>query len=117
MIDDLQIIEAAARAQRIKEAVPTIGVSTDAIFSVIVLTRSKPGRRPIQPKCEILADPPEWFHESLRALSGRRMTIGNFLLCAGRHRANKAERNAVGRWLRATGRTPRKTGGKQLFDL
>lgn len=117
MIDDVQIIEAAQRARRIKDAVPGIGVSLDAVFAAIVLGKRRPGRQGQRPRILIPADPPAWFGEALAEMKGRSMTIGEFMLTAGRLPYTRAEALAVGRWFRASGRPPRKCGGRQLFDI
>lgn len=110
MIDDVQIIEAAQRAERIKAAVP-LAVSTDAIFSAII--HSKPGRSGAKPNVE----PPGWFAEALLAMKGQSLDIGQFMRLAGRVPVTRKEARAVGRCLRASGRKPRKCSGRQLFDI
>jgi hypothetical protein len=117
MIDDMQIIEAAQRAERIKAVMPQLAVSTDAIFSAIVLGKRKPGRPGARPKIVVPADPPEWFAEALVTMKGRALTIGKFMLLAGRIPHTRQEACAVGRWLRASGRKPRKRSGDQVFDI
>lgn len=117
MIDDVQIIEAAQRAQRIKAAVPALGISADAIFSAIILGKRKPGRPGTRPKIVVPTEPPDWFAEALTSLKGQALTIGKFMMLAGRIPATREEARAVGRWLRASGRQPRKCAGFQLFDI
>mgnify|MGYP003576961658 CR=1 FL=1 len=123
MIDDLQIIEAAHRAERIKAAMPQLGVSADAIFGALLLGKPKPGRpaeglkltaQPTAPK-----EPPEWFTAALTTLKGQTLTCSEFLMQSGRFPCSKLERNAVGRWLRQSGRLPRKRGKQrvQAFDI
>lgn len=117
MIDDMQIIEAAQRAERIKSAVPQMTVSTDAIFGAIILGKRKPGRPGARPKVVVPTDPPAWFSEALAALKGQALTIGKLMTLAGRIPYAREEARAVGRWLRASGRKPRKCAGRQLFDI
>lgn len=117
MIDDVQIIEAAQRAERIKAVMPQLAVSTDAIFSAIILGKRKPGRPGKAPMIVMPTDSPEWFAEALDAMKGRALTIGRFMVLAGRAPYTRREAAAVGRWLRASGRLPRKSGGDQLFDI
>lgn len=117
MIDDMQIIEAAQRAERIKAVVPQLGVSTDAIFGAIILGKRKPGRPGERPKIVVPVEPQEWFADALVALKGKSLEIGQFMLQAGRIPVTRQEARAAGRWLRASGREPRKCGGRQLFDI
>jgi len=117
MIDDIQIIEAARHAERITAIVPNLPVTKDAVFLAIILGKRKPGRPPVRLKAPIPSDPPEWFTDALVALNGKMLTIGQFMLGAGRFPATKAEKNAVGHWLRASGRKPIKRGGKQVFAI
>lgn len=116
MIEDIQILEAAQRAERLKAALPKITVSTDAIFNAIILGKRRVGR-PRQAARGLPDAPPDWFTQSLECLKGRSLTVGQFLMHSGIIGATKAERNSVGRWLRASGRMPRKRGGEQLFDI
>jgi len=116
-IIDAQIIEAAQRADRIKSVMSEGGVSADAIFTAIILRKRGPGRpttRKIEAKPE---SPAAWFDEALLSLKGQSLTIGQLMLYSNVIGASKADRNAVGRWLRATGRSPRKSRGRKLFDI
>ncbi|UNK57167.1 hypothetical protein MNQ95_13675 [Pseudoxanthomonas daejeonensis] len=117
MIDDIQIIEAAQRAQRIKAVMPSIGVSTDALFVAIALAKRKPGRPALRPKIVVPVEPQPWFEEAVAALRGKSLTIGQLMLTAGRFPCTRQEATAVGKWLRQSGRQPRKTSGRQVFDL
>jgi len=117
MIDDMQIIEAAQRAERIKAVMPQLAVSTDAIFSAIILGKRRPGRPGTRPKIVTPAEPLPWFTEALESLKGRAVEVGQFMLMAGRFPATIQEKRAVGRWLRTSGRAPRKSGGRQVFDI
>ena len=117
MMDDFQMIEAAQRAERIKAAAPYLAVSTDAIFTAIVLGKRKPGRPAFRPRVAMPEDAPAWFEDALKEQKGKALTIGKFMLFAGRFPYCKKEAYAIGRWLRASGRMPRKCGGQQLFDI
>lgn len=117
MIDDIQIIEAAQRAERIKATMPNLCVTKDAIFVAIVLGKRKPGRPSARLKVLIPSDPPEWFTDALASLKGHTLTIGEFMLRAGRLPVTRPEAVAVGRWLRASGRRPIKRGGRQVFAI
>jgi len=119
MIDDLQIIEAAQRAERIKAALPELAVSTDAIFGALVLGKRKPGRPRLDALPTTSKEPPAWFTAALTSLKGQTLTCTEFLMQSGRFPCSKAETNAVGRWLRASGRSPKKRGKKrtQAFDI
>ncbi|MGN6329531.1 MAG: hypothetical protein ACTHL5_11380 [Rhodanobacter sp.] len=117
MIDDIQIIEAAQRAERIKAAMPSLCVSNDAIFIAIVLGKRRPGRPSAKLKALIPREPPEWFAEALTSLKGKALTIGEFMMWSKRIPATRPEKVAVGRWLRASGRHPIKRGGKQVFNI
>ncbi len=117
MIDDIQIIEAAQRAERIKAAMPSLCVSNDAIFVAIVLGKRRPGRPSARLKALIPSEPPEWFTEALTSLRGHALTIGEFMMLSHRTPVTRPEARAVGRWLRASGRHPIKRGGKQVFNI
>lgn len=112
-MQDHQITEAMARADRIKATAPASAVTADAIFVAICTgTRTARARRPPSE-----SDAPEWFAHALKALQGKRLTVGRFMVLAGKTPATKAEKNAVGRWLRASGREPKRQGGEQLFMI
>lgn len=117
MIDDIQLVEAAQRAERIKAAMPQLPVSTDAIFTVIALDRRKRKRsaRLVTPTTP--DDPPAWFIEAVTDMKGQSVTVSNFALRAGQFPSSAKEIAAIGRWLRASGRKPRKSSGKQVFDI
>jgi hypothetical protein len=117
VIDDMQLIEAAQRAERIKAVMPHLAVSTDALFAAIILGKRRPGRPGMNRKIVVPTDPPEWFTTALAGLKGQTMTIGKFVMLAGKFPCTTQEKVAVGRWLRASGRKPRKCSGKQLFDI
>jgi len=117
LIDDMQIIEAAQRAERIKAVMPHLAVSIDALFTVIILGKRKPGRPGMSRKVVMPTDPPEWFTKALSDLKGRSLSIGKFMQLAARFPVTSEEARAVGRWLRASGRQPRKCSGEQLFDI
>lgn len=91
-------------------------VTLDAVF--IAIARSRDGA---PPRLKRVSDeaPPEWFCATLEKLrgSGERITVGRFLLLAGRYPATRADSLGVGRWLREAGFIPKKTGGQVLFDL
>jgi len=92
-------------------------ISLDAIFQAVMAhavasgTRA-PGRPPVE-----RTPPPEWFKDALRDLSGRRVTVGEFLLLAGQTPATQDDARNVGRWLRDAGKQPRKVSGQQVFQL
>ena len=117
MIDDIQIIEAARHAERITAVVPNLPVTKDAVFLAIILGKRKPGRPPVRLKAPFSSEPPEWFTEAASALKGRTLTIGEFMLLAGRLPYTRLEAVAIGRWLRGSGRKPIKRGGKQVFAI
>lgn len=117
MIDDLQIFEAANRANRLKNIMNPSPVSADAIFMAIILGKRSPGRPRSRQMAKAAMDPPDWFTETVAQYQGRSVEIKRFVVLAGRFPAPLTERMAIGRWLRASGRMPRKCGGKQLFDL
>lgn len=117
MIDDMQIIEAAQRAERIKAVMPNICVTTDALFVAIVLGKRKPGRPHVRLKALVPGEPPEWFSNGLLSLKGKTLTIGEFMVLAGHFPVTRPEAVAVGRWLRESGRHPFKRNGKQLFAI
>lgn len=117
MIDDIQIIEAAQHAERIKAAMPNLCVTKDAIFVAIVLGKRKAGRPSAKLKALIPSEPPEWFTDALATLKGNTLTIGELMLRSGRFPYARPEAVAVGRWLRQSGRMPIKRGGKQVFAI
>lgn len=117
MIDDMQIMEAVQRAERIKAVMPHLTVSTDALFNAIVLGKRRLGRPTLLPKYIAPVEPAEWFDDALRLLKGRRLTIGKFMVLSGRLPVTRLEARTVGRWLRASGRQPKKCGGDQVFDI
>ena len=117
MIDDMQLLEAAQRAERIKAVMPHLAVSTDALFVGIVLGKRRPGRPSARPKLIAPTEPPAWFDEAMGQLKGRTLTIGQLMMQAGRFPATRLEARAVGRWLRMSGRHPRKKCGEQVFDI
>ena len=117
MIDDMQIMEALQRAERIKAVMPHLTVSTETLFTVIALGKRKPGRPRMLPKFTPPDEPPDWFDEALVLLKGRKLTIGKLMLMSGRFPITRLEARAVGRWLRATGGQPKKRGGEQVFDI
>lgn len=112
ILQDIQLIEDMAHADRLKADAPDSGVSVDALFSELRRLRRLQKR-----VAESQGTPPDWFYEELTKQRGRALTIGEFLLLAGRESANKRERNEVGVWLRAIGLKPRKYAGKAVFDI
>ena len=113
----MQVIEAAQRAERIKAVMPQLAVSADALFIAIVLGRRKAGRPKTARNVAMPSEPPEWFTQALADLKGRAMTIGKFVILAGQYPSSMQQKVAIGRWLRASGRMPRKRGGNQVFDI
>jgi hypothetical protein len=101
------------RAERIKEVVPSTEVSADAIF--IALRMAEKPRRGYTKQQH--PEPPPWFYEALAHFQGQKLTIGRFAFMAGKVAMNKRERNALGAWLRGTGRRPSKSGGEQVFTI
>lgn len=116
MIFDKSILDDIAAAAQIKSTVPESTVSVDAIFLAL---RGIPQNRKRTRKNTTTSYgvPPERFHEALVMLKGRALTIGEFTVLAGMSPASKTERNAIGAWLRITGRKPRKSGSRQVFDI
>jgi hypothetical protein len=101
------------RADRIKEVVPASEVSADAIF--IALRMAEKPRRGYTKQQH--PEPPPWFYDALAQFQGQILTIGRFAFLAGKMAMNKRERNALGAWLRGTGRRPSKSGGEQVFTI
>lgn len=89
-------------------------VSLDAIFLALA-ARAQRARKPAAPP--LVSTPPEWFTTALQRHAGERMTVADLLLRAGRFPVTRRDAVDVGRWLRAAGKTARKSGGRQLFDL
>lgn len=113
MIDDLQIIEAAQRAERIKAAMPQLAISADAIFGALILGKRGPGR----PRLNTLPsrdEPPDWFTLALATLKGQTLTCTEFLFRCGHFPCTKTEKNDVARWLRASGRVPVRRGKQRI---
>lgn len=96
-------------AGQIKARHPNSAVTADAIFARLCASDAKP-----EPAA---TDTPEWFLDGLDRLRGKALTVGEFVLWAGKAPMDKAGRNRVGKWLRASGRAPRKTGGRVVFDI
>lgn len=92
-------------------------VGLDAIFAAVVAhaasARAKPaGRPPVERQ-----PAPQWFLDALARLAGQRVTASSFLMLSGHAPVTDEDRRNVGRWLREAGKTPRKIGGQQLFQL
>jgi hypothetical protein len=64
-------------------------------------------------------EPAPWFHDTLNKLkgTGEKVTVGRFLMLAGKFPATRSDSLNVARWLREAGHTPRKTGGNLLFEF
>lgn len=92
-------------------------VNLDAIFIALATNEAKAKRRNIRRVSEEAA--PAWFTDTLAKLkgTGEKVTVGRFLLLAGKFPATKSDSISVGRWLREAGYEPRKIGGNQLFEL
>lgn len=110
---DETIIERMQHADRIKAMSPVSGVSADAIFIALCVTKSPTTSK----RTDIISHPPQWFNDALIALSGQRLTVGGFMMFAGQPGGSKTEKNYVGAWLRASGRQPFKRGGQHLFKI
>ena len=108
------ILEDIALADRIKSQAPESAVSADAIFHCV---RSLPKTRKRKVKTTWPSVPPDEFHEAVKRLRGQALTVGEFIFRAGFGPAGKSQRDAIGRWLRASGRKPRSCGGRRVFDL
>jgi hypothetical protein len=117
MIDDMQIVEAAQRAERIKAVMPQLGVSSDAIFTVIALSRNKRRRAAKPIVAHMPQEAPAWFNETLEACKGTPLTVSQFLFRAGQFPVTPQLMTATSRWLRSAGRHPRKSSGRKLFDI
>jgi hypothetical protein len=114
MTSDHDIIADMTKADCIKNAAPGSAVTADAIFLALRACK-KPPRK--YHKSDRNGPPPDWFIAALESLKGRSLTIGGFLLQAGRIPAPREERYAVGAWLRAAGREPYKCGGELRFRI
>lgn len=87
--------------------------SFDAVFMVFATVGSPRSRAAVG----ATEPPPKWLEEFVQSHVGQMVTIGQVLMMSGQMTASKAERNMVGKWLRAMGKVPKKIGGKQLFVL
>jgi hypothetical protein len=90
-------------------------VSLDAVF--LALAANSPASRRVRKATE--EEAPQWFHDTLKSLkgTGERITVGRFLMLAGKFPATRSDALNVARWLREAGYTPRKTGGNLLFEF
>jgi hypothetical protein len=90
-------------------------VSLDAIFMALASQAAEPAK--VRRTSD--EEAPEWFVDTLKKLrgTGERVTVGRFLLLAGKFPSTRSDALNVGRWLREAGITPRKTGGNMLFEL
>ena len=93
-------------------------VSLDAVFVALAAsgTKGKTTERVRKMADEI---PPDWFEDTLNRLkgTGEKITVGRFLLLAGKFPATRGDALRVGHWLRERGFIPTKTGGNQLYTL
>lgn len=98
-------------------ATDKLKVSIDAIFIALAAEAAKNQRRAIRRVSEEAA--PEWFNETLAKLkgTGEKVTVGRFLLLAGKFPAQRSDSLATSRWLREAGYTPKKIGGNLIFEL
>lgn len=94
-------------------------LSLDAIFTALVLAEGKGAGTRAQNRRTSEETAPAWFEDTLKKLrgSGEAMTVGRFLMLAGKFPATRSDALNASRWLREAGYTPRKTGGNLLFDL
>lgn len=107
-----------AKACELYAAQPTrdkLKVSLDAVFVALAARAAEPAK--VRRTSD--EEAPDWFIETLKKLrgSGERVTVGRFLLLAGKFPSTRSDALNVGRWLREAGVTPRKTGGNMLFEL
>lgn len=113
---DDQIIRDMQCADQLKAKAPNSAVTADAIF--LALRGLPAGRRAKRAnRTPSYGLPPQKFHDALAYLKGRSLTIGEFTTLSGMGPAGKQQRNAIGAWLRTTGRMPRKSGARQVFDI
>ncbi len=96
---------------------PQTSVTADAIFCAIVHDHPELSRPTQRQSLSKRPEPPAWFKETLENHKGKAVEIGYFAVLAGRFPAPLQERVAIGRWLRDSGRMPRRWGGKKLYDL
>jgi len=90
-------------------------ISLDTVFLALA------GRAQSSPTPSRRADdaPPEWFTETLNRMrgSGEKMTVGRFLLLAGKFPAERKDSLDAARWLREAGIEDKKIGGNLLFHF
>lgn len=115
MMPDVQIIHDMRCADRIKAKAPESAVTADAIF--LALRASSRQAKPVLPYSGSAGLPCPKFHAALDSLKGQALTVGEFMMLGGMMPARKPQKDAVGLWLRASGRKPRSTGGRRVFDI
>lgn len=94
-------------------------VSLDAVFMALAAGGGAKPKAAERVRRMTDETPPDWFEDTLKRLkgTGERITVGRFLLLAGRFPATRGDAIRVGHWLRERGFVPTKTGGNQLYTL